>query len=82
MDLLSCREISKYFYMSANVAYECYTDEYYAYLLAFLIPSLFVFMILIPVILFIGLKRAHDRGDMKKIAIRFKYGFLYNEYAD
>lgn len=59
MDLLSCREISGIPYMSANVAFECYTTEYYFYTLVFLLPCLILLLAVIPGLLFYGLKKAH-----------------------
>lgn len=45
--------------MSANVAFECYTTEYYFYTLVFLLPCLILLLAVIPGLLFYGLKKAH-----------------------
>lgn len=67
--------------MSANVSYECYTSTYFLYLALFLLPSLIFFVFAIPIILFVGIRKAYVKGNIEKINVRFKYGFLYNEYA-
>lgn len=68
--------------MAANVSFECNTEEYNRYLLMFVLPSIFVFMLLVPILMFVGLNKAASKKILNKIAVKYKYGFLYNEYKN
>ena len=78
MRLLSCRYISGKYYMTADVSFECYTVQFYAYLSLF-IPLLLAFVVLVPGIMFYGLHRARKLNQLKLPSVRYKYGFLFNE---
>ena len=80
MALLSCRKISDGSYMLDNVAYECYTDVWYAYTNAFLIPLLFLFTIIFPIWIIGGMFYTNKQKKLQNIEYRYKYGFLCQEY--
>ncbi len=80
--LVACRDISGYSYLQADVSYLCYTAEYYAYVLALVMPVLIVILLVIPLLMFQGLSRAARENKLKNTEIRYKYGFLYNEVSN
>jgi len=58
MDLLSFREISGIKFLSANVALEYGSNSHLAYSLAYTTPSLIVLILVIPLVMFLGIRKA------------------------
>ncbi|EAS02542.2 transmembrane protein, putative (macronuclear) [Tetrahymena thermophila SB210] len=76
--LLSCREIGDTEYILSNVSFICYNKEHIFYALILIVPMLLIWMIILPGILFILLRR--NRQNLDSIEVKLKYGFLYKEY--
>jgi hypothetical protein len=77
--LVSCRDLGGKRYIVANVANECYTSSYWGYSLGFVIPSIIIWVLLIPLLMLRGLRKAYIKKTLESTEIRYKYGFLYNE---
>ncbi|EAR97396.3 transmembrane protein, putative (macronuclear) [Tetrahymena thermophila SB210] len=75
---ISCRQISGIEYIKANVSEECYTSEHIKYMLILILPSLAIWVFLIPIFF---IKKMYDgRDKLDKIEMQYKFGFLYTEY--
>ncbi|KAL4503050.1 hypothetical protein ABPG72_014279 [Tetrahymena utriculariae] len=75
---ISCRQVSGVLYIKANVSEQCYTSQHIAYLLLLILPTLIVWVILIPIFFF---KKMYDGKDqLDKINMQYRFGFLYTEY--
>ncbi|KAL4449210.1 hypothetical protein ABPG74_015592 [Tetrahymena malaccensis] len=75
---ISCRTISGIEYIKANVSEECYTHEHIKYMLVLILPSLAIWVFLIPA--FFLKKMYNGRDKLDKIEMQYKFGFLYTEY--
>ncbi|EAR91473.2 transmembrane protein, putative (macronuclear) [Tetrahymena thermophila SB210] len=78
--LLSCRQIGDTQYILSNVSFVCYDKEHYFYALVMVIPMLLVWVLILPGILFMSLRKNKNR--LEEIDIKLKYGFLYKEYEN
>ncbi|KAL4498518.1 hypothetical protein ABPG72_019636 [Tetrahymena utriculariae] len=75
---ISCRTISDIQYIKANVSEQCYTTEHIKYTMVLILPSLAIWVFLIPIFF---LKKMYDGRDrLDKIEMQYKFGFLYTEY--
>ncbi|EAR96614.2 transmembrane protein, putative (macronuclear) [Tetrahymena thermophila SB210] len=78
--LLSCRNIGDKSYILSNVSFECYTSQHIKYILAIVLPLLIIWLFILPITLFVLLKKNQDQLESTKI--KLKYGFLYIEYKN
>ncbi|EAR89944.2 transmembrane protein, putative (macronuclear) [Tetrahymena thermophila SB210] len=78
ISLLSCRKIGDEEYILGNVSYMCHNEQHNKYSYFFLIPVLFLWIFLIPFILWLLLWRKVKSLDT--LQVKLKYGFLYKEY--
>jgi len=62
-------------YIRFNVAFECYTDEYWKWSLSLVLPVIIVVAIIIPLLLGIKLYQTKDN-----LILRKKYFFMTGEY--
>ncbi|EWS71783.1 transmembrane protein, putative (macronuclear) [Tetrahymena thermophila SB210] len=75
---ISCRQISGLQYIKANVSELCYTSQHIAYMLLLILPTLILWVFLIPIFF---LKKMYDgRYQLDKINMQYRFGFLYTEY--
>ena len=84
MRLLSCRTIANLDYIVDNVSYDCdtinLTSIYVRYSLSVSIPILLIIVLIIPGVMFIGLKEFGDTGRLNTLLCKYTFGFLYVEY--
>ncbi|EWS71413.1 transmembrane protein, putative (macronuclear) [Tetrahymena thermophila SB210] len=80
ISLLSCRQIGDTNYILSNVSFVCYTHEHYYYAFTLVLPMLISWVIIIPVFLFLVIKK--NKNNLDSIDIKLKYGFLYKEYQE
>ncbi|EWS75587.1 transmembrane protein, putative (macronuclear) [Tetrahymena thermophila SB210] len=78
--LLSCRQIGDTKYILSNVSFVCYTEQHFYYAFVLLLPLLLMWVVILPLILFLALKR--NKKNLESIQIKLKYGFLYKEYQN
>ncbi|KAL4488635.1 hypothetical protein ABPG73_020334 [Tetrahymena malaccensis] len=75
---ISCRQISGIQYIKANVSEQCYTSQHIEYMLLLILPTLILWVFLIPIFFF---KKMYDgRDQLDKINMQYRFGFLYTEY--
>ncbi|KAL4436221.1 hypothetical protein ABPG74_018205 [Tetrahymena malaccensis] len=82
ISLLSCRQIGQTKYILANMNYECSTETYNFYSLILVIPSLIVWVIIFPLILFLQIYISKKRHTLQNIQVNLKYGFVFQEYKE
>jgi hypothetical protein len=76
---LSCDQLDDgNHYLLSDMAIECYEGRHNTYTFAVVIPSLIVWGFGIPAVVLVALIR--KRNELKKYAVRGKYGFMYNGY--
>lgn len=80
LQLFSCRTIDDESYLVANVSKKCYTSEFYHYTLLLIFPIFSLWVLLLPIILFFNLRKHARKGHLERLPVRYKYGYLYNEY--
>jgi hypothetical protein len=79
--MFNCLKISNgEFYMTKEMSIKCWSEEHLFYTLAVAVPGIGVWCVLVPIILLISLRKAHQNLD--KIWEKLKYGFLYKGYKD
>ena len=74
----ACLKIGDTYYILANKQFECFTDEYYKYFYCLILPFLMLWLVIIPLTLFLFLRRNKD--NLKKQEVMILYGFIYKEY--
>ena len=62
----------------ADLRYECYTNEHYLYTFILVIPTLVLWGLIVPIILFKSLYK--KRNILNSIYTRMSLGFLYQDY--
>lgn len=72
---LACRSITGDLYISANVAYDCYTPEHNFYLGVLIGPLLAIVMVIVPV--FLGLMMKHGSKNLNSSAFFLRWSTLY-----
>ncbi|EAS04602.2 transmembrane protein, putative (macronuclear) [Tetrahymena thermophila SB210] len=75
---MSCRQISGILYIKSNVSEICYTGQHIKYILLFILPTLALWVFLVPLYLFRSMYK--NREKLNKIDMQYKFGFLYTEY--
>ncbi|EWS75586.1 transmembrane protein, putative (macronuclear) [Tetrahymena thermophila SB210] len=78
--LMSCRTIGDTDYILSNVSFECYTEEHKYYTLILMFPLLLLWVLILPITLFVILVRNKQKLD--SIDAQLKLGFLYKEYKN
>ena len=78
ISVLSCVTISNVKYIKMDTAFYCNTDDYNLYSAVLAIPSLILWGVLVPAVLF--WKIYLHRHRLKEVKVRLKYGYLYQEY--
>lgn len=63
VSLVSCRKIGDANYILANVSYKCDEEEYNKYTYSLVIPLLFLWMMVIPLVLFLALYKNRNKLD-------------------
>lgn len=58
MALVACRTIADDDYISANLSYYCYDNNYFTFAFSMILPSLILWIAIIPLIFFVKLKGA------------------------
>ncbi|KAL4469086.1 hypothetical protein ABPG72_007765 [Tetrahymena utriculariae] len=76
--VLSCRQIGAQKYITADVSLICYTSEHIEYIKKLLIPSLVVYVFLVPIAMVIFLY--FNKHKLQNNIFELKFGFLYREY--
>ena len=71
----SCVKIDEIEYIKDDKRYICYDEEHMKYMYILLLPALFLWLILVPFLLFFDLFR--NRKNFNNLKIRFMYGFLF-----
>ncbi|KAL4450791.1 hypothetical protein ABPG74_011633 [Tetrahymena malaccensis] len=74
----SCRFISGENYIKADVSQICYTSTHIGWVLFYILPTLMVWIVLIP--LFFLYNMYKGKNDLNKIRMQYRFGFLYTEY--
>ncbi|EAS07146.2 transmembrane protein, putative (macronuclear) [Tetrahymena thermophila SB210] len=82
ISLLSCRQVGQNQYILANMNHQCFTETYNFYSQILVIPSLIVWVIIFPMILFIQIYISKKKFSLNNIQVNLKYGFLYQEYKE
>jgi len=77
IDSLACIKIGVNSYIKADVFYQC-DQNYSFYSKIFGIPSLLVFGLLIPIIIFLKIYKNKPRHS--ELSFQAKYGYIYSEY--
>ncbi|KRX08444.1 WD40-repeat-containing domain [Pseudocohnilembus persalinus] len=80
IEVVSCRTIGGQKYITADLTYECYTPEHIKYIMYVILPGLLVWVIVIPGLIFRGLYKNAQKRKLDSVVVRFKYGFLYQEF--
>ncbi|KRX02444.1 Pectin lyase fold/virulence factor [Pseudocohnilembus persalinus] len=80
LETISCVEYGGYSWILADVQYQCYTDEYWAWTIFFLVPFLIFWVILLPSLMFYMLFKQKKNGTLQNSKNLYKFGFLYQEY--
>ncbi|EAR83879.2 transmembrane protein, putative (macronuclear) [Tetrahymena thermophila SB210] len=76
--VISCRQIADKYYISADVTYECYTKQYFQYLLLLMIPGIILWGVAIPFFILKNIYNNKSRLDLYEV--KLKFGFLYVDY--
>ncbi|EAR88952.2 transmembrane protein, putative (macronuclear) [Tetrahymena thermophila SB210] len=81
VNTLFCREIGQKLYLKIDLTIQCDDNQELVQRQLFLyFPSCVLWTFLVPSIIFYGLFK--QRSRLNNIAVRYKYGFLYNEYKN
>ncbi|KAL4482482.1 hypothetical protein ABPG72_001458 [Tetrahymena utriculariae] len=81
VNTLFCREIGQKLYLKIDLTIQCDDNQELIQKQLFLyFPSCVLWTFLVPSIIFYGLFK--QRSRLNYIAVRYKYGFLYNEYKN
>ncbi|KAL4463250.1 hypothetical protein ABPG74_007251 [Tetrahymena malaccensis] len=81
VNTLFCREIGQQLYLKIDLTIQCDDNQELVQKQLFLyFPSCVLWTFLVPAIIFYGLFK--QRSRLNNIAVRYKYGFLYNEYKN
>ncbi|KAL4461589.1 hypothetical protein ABPG74_016213 [Tetrahymena malaccensis] len=79
ISLSSCIQIGKNKYILANFSYQCYADEdYYKYTYYLVFPCLILWIVALPMALFLILFLNKQR--LQRLNLELKFGFIYKEY--
>ncbi len=73
--LVSCRTVSDKDYIKANMNYQCWTQEHKTYTYSLIVPSMILFFVIIPLILFLCLY--FNKKKLNSLIVSLKFGFLY-----
>ncbi|EAR92045.3 transmembrane protein, putative (macronuclear) [Tetrahymena thermophila SB210] len=77
---LSCQEIGSQSYISSDLNYTCLEREHMKYIYICILPLGLIWIVLIPLFLFVRIRNYKQK--MHTIKILFRYGYLYQEYVD
>ncbi|KAL4486660.1 hypothetical protein ABPG73_003964 [Tetrahymena malaccensis] len=78
ISIVSCKNIDGISYIKSDSNYQCYTQEHIKYCLLILLPTLILWVFIIP--LFILSRLIIQRNNLECISTRLKFGFLYQEF--
>ncbi|KAL4429895.1 hypothetical protein ABPG74_022918 [Tetrahymena malaccensis] len=76
--VISCRQIADKYYISADINYECYTEQYFQYVLLLMIPGIILWGFAIPFFILKNIYTNKSRLDLYEV--KLKFGFLYVDY--
>ena len=77
--LFQCGELNKdEFYLTMNYDLQCFTENYYQWSLSLAIPTLIIWVIILPIIALLRLPREQNKMNDKSTKCRFL--FLYRGY--
>ncbi|KAL4428733.1 hypothetical protein ABPG74_001887 [Tetrahymena malaccensis] len=76
--VLSCRQIGAQKYITADVTLICYTSQHVEYIKKLLIPSIVVYVFLVPLAMVTFLY--FNKHKLQNNIFELKFGFLYREY--
>ncbi|KAM3147887.1 hypothetical protein pb186bvf_000215 [Paramecium bursaria] len=77
--LLAYRQISSINWISSNVSYQYSTQNHYNWIIQFILPTIIVYGLLIPLFFTLRLL-TNKRAILYSITFRKTWGYLYNEY--
>ncbi|EAR83246.2 transmembrane protein, putative (macronuclear) [Tetrahymena thermophila SB210] len=76
--VLSCRQIGAQKYITADVSLLCYTSQHVEYIKKLLIPSIVVYVFVVPLAMVTFLY--FNKHKLQNNIFELKFGFLYREY--
>ncbi|EWS72304.1 transmembrane protein, putative (macronuclear) [Tetrahymena thermophila SB210] len=85
LNLIMCRKIDNENYVQENLLYKCFTDDYTKFTYKLLMPVLFAFAFILPLILCIFTKRNLNKDQKSKInyfmTYQYKQSFWFWEWV-
>ncbi|KAL4475170.1 hypothetical protein ABPG74_001866 [Tetrahymena malaccensis] len=79
ISIINCRKIGQIKYIQYNSLYQCFTNEYYKWSLALVLPIVLTFSIIIPLFIFLMIKQSQKSKRKQNTK---KYILMTSEYKD
>lgn len=67
LEVIACKNISGIDYLLGNTRFQCYNNDYNNYTLPYMLPLLLLWVFLIPLLIFLSLRKLNNTKAQKQI---------------